>query len=418
MRRVRAFACLLFPALVACGEKAAPPPELEAWGLTEEVTIGGGSDSAGALSRIAGILPLEDGGIWILETSERDVRVHGADGKLVQRVGGSGDGPGKLTLPGKLGWWGASKDTVWVSDIGQRRLNLFDARGTFVRSMNMPFVTYQETLTISQPAAVLADGTALQVAAYKATETEWKDFPLLRYDLANGIGTKELIRLDRTTTVALRDKERIVTTAVHPLSDAPLIAYSPDGSRVAVVDRTVTAPVADANASATGNAPRLASAPEGEVNVLVLGTTGDTLWARSYPYDAVPLAASEADSLLAPRLQSFLQLTRMEGSLSDADAETLFRDAVKLPAVRPPVQSAFVVADGSVWLSWAVPSGAAQRWTILSPTGDPLATLTYPQPLDVRAVGNGWLWAAKVGASGSLELVRYRVAPMAAAGAG
>src|SRR5687768_17176132 len=98
MNRAWASALLLPLALAACGDDEPPAAEVETWALTEEVTIGGAADSAGALSRIAGILPLEDGGIWILETSERDVRVHGPDGNLVQRVGGPGDGPGQFTL--------------------------------------------------------------------------------------------------------------------------------------------------------------------------------------------------------------------------------------------------------------------------------------------------------------------------------
>jgi hypothetical protein len=398
----------------ACGEKAAPAPEIATWGLTEDATIGGPTDSEGALSRVAAILPMEDGGIWILETSERDIRVHGADGKFVQRIGKSGDGPGEFMLPGKLGWWGSSKDTVWVSDLGERRLSLFDARGTFVRSMNMPFVTHDSVFSINQPAAVLADGTALQLAAYKPTETEWRDFPLVRYDLANGIVTKELLRVDRSTTVALRAKDRIVSTTAHPLSDAPLVAYSPDGSRVVVVDRTVGAPAVAAPPA--GAAPRLAPSKEGEVSVLVMDTTGDTIFARAYPHEATPLPQAEADSLLAPRLQSFLQFTRMEGSLSDTDAEALFKESVKLPTVRPPVQSVFVGSDGSIWLGWAGAPGTEQRWTVLSETGDPVASVSYPRALDVRAVGKSWLWAAQAGGDGALQLVRYRVEATSAGG--
>jgi hypothetical protein len=296
-----------------------------------------------------------------------------------------------------------------VSDLGQRRLSLFDAHGTFVRSMNMPFVSHDSVFSVNQPAAVLSDGSALQLAAYKPTETEWKDFPILHYDLASGTVMKELLRLDRTTTVALRDKDRIVSTTLHPLSDAPLVAYSADGTRVVVVDRSSGA-AATAPAS-TGGTPHLAPAKAGEVSVLVLGAAGDTIWTRSYPYEAVPLPQAEADSLLAPRLQSFLQFTKIEGSLSDAQAESIFRENVKVSANRPPVEAVQVASDGTVWLLWATAAGSGEKWTVLSPTGDPVATLTYPQSLDVRAVGKSFVWAAKAADGGAVELVRYKVGP-------
>src|SRR5262249_14287182 len=158
------------------------------------------------------------------------------------------------------------------------------------------------------PGAVLSDGTALGLATYRPAETEWKDFPILRYDLANGIVTKELMRVDRTPTVALRDKDRIVSTVVHPLPDAPLVAYSADGSRVVLVDRSVGE---TPESTPTGPTPTLAASNPGEVNVVVLSAVGDTIWARSYPYEAVPLSPTAADSLLAPRLESFLQFTGM-----------------------------------------------------------------------------------------------------------
>jgi hypothetical protein len=382
---------LLFPILatLSCG-LGEPEAEVREWTLREDLRIGSPTDPTLALSRIGGVLAAPDGGVWVLQPTDRDIRVYGPDGALIRRVGGGGQEPGRFTLPNRMGWWGSSMDTVWVADLGLRRLSLFTGTGELAATLEMPFVTHEGVYSINQPGAVLSDGSALAVAAYSPIVTEWRDFPLLRYRLAEGTVVEELARLERTGSVLIRWQERSLTTALHPISDAPLVGFGHDGGRVVIVER------------GTGE-PAL-----GSVSVLALGAAGDTLWSRELPYDPEPLAQAEAESLLAPRIEALRQFAQVEGSLTEAEAEQAYRASVVVPSFRPPVQTVHVGVDGRIWMSWAAAPGQPERWSVLDPDGREVATFSAPVGLDVRAAGGDFVWAVE-STQGVSYLVRYRV---------
>jgi hypothetical protein len=374
-------------AVCTCGGDA---PEVRDWTLTEELRIGSANDPAQALSRIGGVLATPDGGVWVLQPTDRDIRVYGPDGALLRRVGRGGQEAGEFTLPNRMGWWGASLDTVWVADLGLRRLSLFTAAGDFVTSYEMPFVQHEGVYSVNQPGTVLSDGSALALAAYTPIVTEWEDFPLLRYDLTQGRVLHELARLERTGTVMIRWQDRGLTTALHPLSDAPLVAFSQDGARVLIVERGTD------------------DDQLGEVRLLALGAGGDTLWTRDFRYDPEPLTEQEAESLMAPRIASLQQFARMEGSLNEQEAEQAYRASVLMPGHRPPVQAVHFGLDGRIWMAWARAPGQPDAWWVLDGEGYQVARWSAPEPVDLRAAGSDFVWSAET-ERGVSFLVRHRV---------
>jgi hypothetical protein len=99
---------LLVPfSLLACSGAEAGVRD---WTLREDLRISGATDQP--LTRVGSVLPTPDGGAWILQPTDRDIRVYGPDGALIRRVGRGGDGPGEFTLPNRMGWWGTTMDTV------------------------------------------------------------------------------------------------------------------------------------------------------------------------------------------------------------------------------------------------------------------------------------------------------------------
>jgi hypothetical protein len=189
----------------------------------------------------------------------------------------------------------------------------------------------------------------------------------------------------------IRWQDRALTTAVHPASDAPLVAFSQDGDRVYLVDRAT-------------DAEHL-----GRVGILALSAEGDTLWSRSYHYTPEPIPQAELDSLIAPRIASLKEFARLEGSLTEADAEQAYRASVALPGYRPPLHAVHVGADGRIWLAWAAAPGQPAPWWVLDEEGEQVARFTAPSALDVRAVGSDAIWALETAQNAS-HLVRYRVA--------
>jgi len=368
------------------------PIEVREWRAVEELRLGSPEGSGGALTRLGNLLALPDGGLLVLQPAEQEVRVYGADGALVRRLGGAGQGAGQFTLPGRVGWWGSAMDTLWISDLGRRGVTLFSLEGAFAGTLAMPFVEHDSVFTVNQPSAVLPDGTALALAGYSPRVPDWQDFPLLCYDLAGGRVESEVVRLDRSASVSILWQGEGVTTAVHPLPDAPIVAYAPDASRIVLVDRSVTG-----------------AGPLGRIGVVALSASGDTLWARSFDYEPQPIAEARLDSIYADRIASLQQVTRLLGSLSDADAESAFRASVELPRHQPPVQSVMVGTDGWIWLKLASSAAAPEHWWVLDAEGRQRANLTHERALDVRAVGAGVFWAAEVDGGGRPQLVRYRV---------
>ena len=367
--------------------------EVSDWSLTEDLRIGSPDDAEIALTRISGVLATPDGGVWVLQATDREIRVFGPDGAFLRRVGSGGQEPGQFTLPNRMGWWGSSMDTVWVADLGLRRLSLFTAAGEFVSSLEMPFVQHEGVFSINQPGAVLSDGSAIAVAAYSPIVTEWKDFPILRYRLAQGTLVRELARVERTGSVLIRWQDRSLTTALHPISDAPLVTFSHDGERVVVVERGASQP------------------DVGTVRIQAFGAAGDTLWSREFSYEPEPLLQSEVDSLLAPRIEALRQFARVEGSLTEAEAEQAYRTSVTVPRFRPPVQDVQLGTDGRTWLSWAAAPGQAETWWVLDGDGRQVGRFSAPSGFDLRAAGPDFAWGAET-TRGVSYLVRYRLSEL------
>jgi hypothetical protein len=168
------------------------------------------------------------------------------------------------------------------------------------------------------------------------------------------------------------------------------VAFAPDGGRVLLVERSTS------------------GGERGRVRLTALGATGDTLWTRSHPYDPQQIPQAELDSLYAPRIESLQQFARLEGSLTEVEAEQAYRASVAAPGARPPVNAAHVGLDGRIWLAWAGAPGQTETWWVLDPEGRQIAAFDAPHHLDVRGAGADFLWAVEtVGTTPTV--VRYRV---------
>lgn len=88
------------------------------------------------LFRVAGALRLPDGVVAVANAGSDEVRFYGADGKLVGRTGGEGDGPGEFRDINGLYHDGRDSIYAWDSDLG--RVSVLTNAGAYGRSFAVP----------------------------------------------------------------------------------------------------------------------------------------------------------------------------------------------------------------------------------------------------------------------------------------
>lgn len=127
---------LLVSVLAACGAAAcgmaspASDDDIDAavrLTADEEFRIGSIEDPDQGFSAIVGMAIAEDGRLFVGERQDVEIRVYSPDGRLLQRIGRRGGGPGEFQ---GIPLFGLQGDTLWTYDTSAGRITLFDSRGT------------------------------------------------------------------------------------------------------------------------------------------------------------------------------------------------------------------------------------------------------------------------------------------------
>lgn len=119
-----------------------PPSGIEpTWRIEEELRIGAvEAEGPATLGQVKGIAVLADGRIAVLDAQAQELRVFDERGAHLATYGGHGAGPGELD--GANGLMLGPGDTLWVPDVGNGRMSIYDAATGFVRSSRLPILSY------------------------------------------------------------------------------------------------------------------------------------------------------------------------------------------------------------------------------------------------------------------------------------
>jgi len=76
-----------------------------------------------------------EGFIYILDSQDNNIKMFKKDGTFVKCIGRQGHGPGEFVRP-----WTISiiKDKIYVTDTGNRRIQVLSEEGNFIRSYKIP----------------------------------------------------------------------------------------------------------------------------------------------------------------------------------------------------------------------------------------------------------------------------------------
>ncbi|MEJ7811846.1 MAG: 6-bladed beta-propeller [Gemmatimonadaceae bacterium] len=94
-----------------------------------------GVDDAYNFGHVIGVAASRSGQIYVLDILERNVKVFDASGKFLRTFGRPGQGPGEFELPGDLR---LSDSTVNVTDVTLRRVSSFTLDGKHLRTQRLP----------------------------------------------------------------------------------------------------------------------------------------------------------------------------------------------------------------------------------------------------------------------------------------
>lgn len=110
----------------------------EGWTLTEELRIGTAEGEPeyqfGQLMPAQSIDIASDGRIVVFDAQGQHIKVFSPQGTYERTIGGPGGGPGEIGVGQQSAVLLAPGDTIFLSDLGNQRVNLYLMDGTFVRS--------------------------------------------------------------------------------------------------------------------------------------------------------------------------------------------------------------------------------------------------------------------------------------------
>lgn len=373
---------LMVLAAVLTGTVGAQSPA--GWRLTPEVRITSERGPDYEFTRIDGIAPGPNGLVFVSDIREPMLRVFDPRGSYVRAIGRTGSGPGEFRRVSYLGVLG---DTIWTIDVLQRRTTLFTAEGrvlaTFQYGVSPNVAPPGTGLSSALVTAVLPGGVAFGRASYGSSDQaagRVPRFPLLRL-------TRDGATLDTIAWVSTKNSQLTLAFGrgelflSQPFSDAPIAVVGSHARRVYVIDRTVAT---DARAATLG--------------VTALDVNGDTLWQRRYPYTPKRLDPDRREEALNRRIQ-----------LNNAEVpRAQLRNATFLPDYAPRVTAAVVAEDGSLWLRCDDGPGDVEH-LVIGPDGTVAGALALPRNVTVKAVRGNLVWTTEADDDGVQTIVRWRI---------
>jgi hypothetical protein len=377
MRFLSAIIVSLFPSLLL----AQTPPQR--WRLVETLRIGS-ADGPYSLTTVNGILPSRDGRlVYVMQRKEATIRVFDSStGKFVLQIGRAGEGPGEFR---GLNWIGWKQDTLYAVDGNLQRVSMFSSKGEHLRTERIVSAVLAATHRPASVSALNADGTVIGESV------------ISMFAVAKGLVTSNPVVLmtregEIIRTLAERNlRNTMVQAAVgnrvavfrQPMSEGSIIRYAPDGSSLVIVGRQPSAE------------------PTARFHVTRLGSTGDTIYHKTYRYSPRPVPAAMVDSI-------YDQYAKMFATVPPARARKAAESFVVLPPALPPISDVVFSSDGTTWLRQEEIMGRRTvQWLVLSPSGDIQSVVQAPSELKLLAVEKGAAWGVITDELDIPYVVRY-----------
>jgi hypothetical protein len=373
-------------ALLGCGGSV-PGDEAPPLLTLVQVQRIGSVDGPDALSRVVG-LALDGSQVFVLEALPPRILRFGLRGEYLGELGGPGAGPGEFTGPSGMG---IADSLIWVADTQGHEMELFGRDGRFRRSMRIE-VEPEEGGSVGVPRAWLATGRIIAGPAGLSIG------PILSGRLTHV--TFHLVDPDGRVVARLGDarippsdyfqatlSDGRVALGGHPIQEAPLEAFFPDGSGMLLVERWVAE---DPDSAA--------------YRLRVWNADGDLETDRAIAYVPRSGEGSIARVIEARRGEDWGTDKASQNRMLDVYAE-----AWSERAYLPPVTAVVAGADGTMLLRREETGEPTVECELRDRQGGLLGRLSIPRDVRVLAVTRDEVWLLETDALDVPYVVRNRM---------
>ena len=385
--------------LLGCtGGEPADDIEIVLWSVEPTMRIDGYEHD---LVSVHSIAASDSGGLAISQVQTSSVLVFNPNGTLRDRVGRRGSGPGEFMFPHRVGW---HADTLWIVDSQLRRFTFTSPEGELVRTSNIPRWAESGAADTTTPPRLartimpLSDGSFLAASSpyFTSGMADWvirQSQVAIDGAPAGDVYSRVQADQDVVQVLARTTADRSVWSMEltsggmagghYPFANPEVVRSDPQGEYLAVVRSHVDGEVV------------------GILRVVLLRTSGDTIYDRRYPFAAQRIPSSAADSAIAAGEARWRDLGLPEVAAA-------FRRRAYIPEVFPPVTTVALGTSGEVWIGTRH-EPESDLYMILDPAGELIGHVKVPANAVIHAVSDGSFWTVEFDPLEIPSVVRYAI---------
>lgn len=307
------------------------------WRIEEELRIGQvEAEGPATFGQVKGVAVLSDGRIAVLDAQAQELRLFDVNGAHLASYGGQGGGPGEMQ--DATGLMLGPGDSLWVPDVGNGRMSVYDATTGFARSSRMPFLSYRFVWS----GIMTVHGHIWKPSITLAEERR----PILR---VYGAGAEAGLARELTATADGGDLALLDTLPLP--AGPPTDPQDPPGSFFwqapgGLPRGYIGVPYYASGETLLDPAGVIWTTKPGDPSYRIArwAPGGDTTLILETRRPLVPVTAAERDSAV----------DRIRGILLERGVSAR-QDWSKIPEYKPAVASMFVDDDGRLWVETASP---------------------------------------------------------------
>jgi hypothetical protein len=378
---------------LACSDQPRTPVRNGAstWRISTEpeVVIGSEGDPRYEFSGVSGVALLPEGGVAVADGGSQEIRVYDASGTYLRSLGGTGDGPGEFRALGTIRNRGDSILAIGQAFRAPARFQIFDAEHGYLDGAVLR--------PAAEPRGVAPRAIVSPTALLVESGPGWRVMPP-----APAAGT--LVH----DSVTLGLVQLAETQVVRWIGEFPnVVFYSYDLPPGGPVERTIATSTLCPSLVLGGTSDdRVWIGDAGTGTIAVYDTTGSRVMEFMFP---VPSRSFDDAALREAREAALARVEDPDRTGWRASIEAMYSAELR-PPTAPRFTGFTAGPDGEVWVRlYSELPDAAQQAVVLDRNGKDIARATIPAGLRLSAVSRDRIVGVRRDADGVEQISIHRL---------